>query len=187
MKTRNAWFSISFAAIVGVSACAGHSGSTITAGFDAQVASGVKRLRAATQPYRSLDAAVAAGYARDVADCLVHEHHGAMGYHHVNRNYVDAKVEVERPEILLYEKLPDGTYRLNGVEYIIPYRVWPRDSVAPTVMGQLLKHEDNLKIWYLHAWAWNQNRGGLFADFHPDVTCPTSSRKVFTPSSASSR
>jgi hypothetical protein len=60
--------------------------------------------------------------------------------------------------------------------------MWPRDSVAPAVLGQLLKHEDNLKYWYLHAWVWNRNPDGLFADFHPDVTCPEQGKKVYTPS-----
>jgi hypothetical protein len=145
----------------------------------------LERLRAATRPYLELDAAGAAGYPREVADCLVHEHHGAMGYHHVNRGYVDAKAEIEKPEILLYEKQADGKYRLNGVEFIVPYRFWPRDTVAPTIMGQKMKHEDNLKFWYLHVWAWNKNTDGLFADFHPDVTCPAGARKVFTPFAAS--
>src|SRR5687768_9271767 len=73
----------------------------------------IERLRVATRPFLSLDSAVTAGYAREVADCLVHEHHGAMGYHHVNRNNLDAQADVERPEILLYERRADGQYRLN--------------------------------------------------------------------------
>jgi hypothetical protein len=155
---------------------------TATQPKDPQVVEGLARLRAATEPFKAVSAAAAAGYARDVAACLVHEHHGAMGYHHNNPALADAKVEIERPEILLYERLADSSYRLNGVEYIVPYRAWPRDSVAPTVMGQKLKHEDNLKIWYLHAWAWTPNSEGVFADFHPDVKCSPSASKVFKPS-----
>src|SRR6185503_6667627 len=100
-------------AAIALCACARASLSNagLTTGFDARVVDGVARLRAATQPYRTLDSAVAAGYPRTVADCLVHEHHGAMGYHHVNRGYVDARLDVEHPEILLYEKRPDGEYR----------------------------------------------------------------------------
>ncbi len=154
----------------------------MSAAPDPQVRRDLARLRAATQPFRQLDAAVAAGYARTVADCLVHEHHGAMGYHHLNPRYVDAAVELDQPEILLYERMPDGAYRLNGVEFIVPYRAWPRDSVAPVLMGQRLKHEDNLKIWYLHVWAWSENRDGVFADFNPAVQCDAASRKVFRPS-----
>jgi len=144
-------------------------------------AAGLPQLRAATRPYQSLDSAVAAGYAREVPDCLVHEHHGAMGYHHVNRNYLTAELSVTRPQILLYERMPDGRYQLNGVEFIVPYRIWSRDSLAPVLMGQHLKHEDNLKLWYLHVWAWKTNSDGVFADFNPDVSCPASARKVFTP------
>ena len=141
----------------------------------------VEQLRAATRSYQVLDSAVAAGYVRSVPDCLVHEHHGAMGYHHMNRGYVDNRVEIDRPEILLYERRADGSMKLNAVEYIIPYARWSRDSTPPVLMGQQLRLEDNLKIWYLHVWAWNENPNGVFADFHPRVSCPDSARKVFMP------
>jgi hypothetical protein len=104
-----------------------------------------------------------------------------MGYHHVNRTYLSAAPTVDRPQILLYERLPDSSYRLNGVEFIVPYRLWPRDTIAPVLMGQHLKHEDNLKIWYLHVWAWSENTDGLFADFNPGVHCPAGASKVFKP------
>ena len=147
----------------------------------ASVSKALDTLRAATRRFQNLDSAVAAGYVRDVADCLVHEHHGAMGYHHRNAALADAKVETARPEILLYERKPNGAYQLNGVEYIVPYRAWPRDSTAPVAMGQTMKHEDNLQIWYLHAWAWTNNADGVFADFNPAVQCPASASKVFKP------
>ena len=146
-----------------------------------EIEGAIAQLRAATTAFHDIDAAVAAGYPRTVRDCLVHEHHGAMGYHHANRALADATLELERPEILLYEKRPDGRYALNGVEYIVPYRAWPRDSVPPSIMGQKLKREDDLQIWFLHVWAWSPNPEGLFADFHPDVTCPDDARKVFVP------
>src|SRR5687767_7630982 len=76
--------------------------------YDAQVTQSLTRLRDATRPFHTLDSAVASGYPREVRDCLVHEHHGAMGYHHANRGYADAKLELERPEILLYQRMPDG-------------------------------------------------------------------------------
>jgi hypothetical protein len=182
---QNSYVRVALAAIVALSGCARATSSSsvpsLTRGYDAQVSDGVARLRAATRPYHSLDSAVAVGYPRTVPDCLVHEQHGAMGYHHVNREYVDAKLEIARPEILLYERLADGTYRLNGVEFIVPYRLWPRDSVAPVLMGQTLHHEDNLKIWYLHVWAWMRNSEGLFANFNPDVACRGGTGKVYTP------
>lgn len=163
------------------SACVRSRTIYATQAGDPAVANDLARLRTATRPFQSLDAAVAAGYARDVPSCLVHEHHGAMGYHHNNPALADAKVEIERPEILLYERTSDGAYRLNGVEYIVPYRAWSRDSAAPVAFGQRLKHEDNLKLWYLHVWAWTDNADGLFADFNPAVHCAPEASKVFTP------
>jgi hypothetical protein len=78
-------------------------------------------------------------------------------------------------------RLPTGEYRLNGVEFIVPYREWPRDSLAPEILGQSLQREDNLQFWYVHVWAWTANPDGLFANFHPAVHCPDESRKVFRP------
>ena len=132
----------------------------------------MQQVRAATAAFVSLDSAVAAGYAPTVERCYAHPQHGAMGYHHTNRALMDATVEVERPEILLYERLDDGRYVLNGVEYIVPYTRWSRDSAPPTVLGQLLKREDYLRLWYLHMWVWRENTAGLFADWNPAVRCP---------------
>ena len=133
---------------------------------------GVQRVRAATAAFASLDSAVAAGYAAVVERCYAHAEHGAMGFHHVNRALMDARVEVERPEILLYERLDDGRYVLNGVEYIVPYRVWPKDSVPPKLMGRDMFKSEPLQLWYTHMWVWTPNRAGLFADWNPAVRCP---------------
>ena len=132
----------------------------------------VARARAATAPYQALDSAVAAGYARHVARCLEQPPHGAMGFHHVNRALLDDRVEVERPEILLYARTAAGAYKLTGVEYIVPYRAHPRTAEPPTVMGQQMKQSDPLALWYLHVWLWEENPSGLFADWNPAVTCP---------------
>lgn len=147
----------------------------------AQAEGDVEALRSATRPFTDLATAVAAGYAAEVKDCIVHEHHGAMGYHHINRSYIEKTISPDRPQILLYERLASGEYRLNGAEFIIPFRLWPRDSVAPVFLGQRMKPEDTLMYWYLHVWAWKENPEGLFSDFHPSVRCDESSRKVYRP------
>ena len=142
------------------SGCAPRSAATPNAGTSNQVVADLSKLRSATDRFHQLDSAVAVGYPREVANCLVHEHHGAMGYHHVNQGYLSRDVEIEKPQVLLYERLPDSSYRLIGVEFIIPYRFWPRDSVAPVLMRQKLHNEDNLKFWYLHVWAGGTIRTG---------------------------
>jgi hypothetical protein len=103
-----------------------------------------------------------------------------MGYHHVNRAYLSPTLSIDKPQILLYERTPAGAYQLNGVEFIIPYRLYPRDSVAPIWMGQTMHREDNLNIWYLHVWAWKNNPDGVFANFNSTVSCPGNA-KVYKP------
>ncbi len=141
------------------------------AAYSREVADGYTRVRAATAAYRVLDSAVAKGYAASVPQCFADATHGAMGYHHLNRTYVDNRVEIEKPEILLYERKADGSYDLNGVEYIIPYRVWPKDSVPPKLLGRDMIRSEPLQLWYTHMWVWTPNKAGLFADWNPAVSC----------------
>jgi len=129
------------------------------------------RIRAATAAFKSLDRAVAAGYRRDGGRCVENPPQGAMGYHHQNDGLLDDRLEVERPEILVYERLPDGRYRLNGVEYIVPFSAWPPTKQPPMLMGQRLKPAPSLNIWYLHVWVWLESPSGLFADWNPLVEC----------------
>jgi hypothetical protein len=141
---------------------------------DGDLAAEVARVRAATEAFKSLDAAVAAGYAADVRVCVDNPPEGGMGYHHQNHELLDDTIELGRPEMLLYERLPDDSYRLNGVEYIVPFSARPPSAEPPTVMGQPLKSSPSLGLWYRHVWVWLENPSGLFADWHPGVECRAS-------------
>lgn len=165
------------AIIAFLSACSGaHNGMSMSASepssYSAEVQAAYARVRAATSSFRTLDSAVAAGYVANVPACISDPTHGAMGYHHINRAYVDKQIEIEKPEFLLYERKPDGSYVLNGVEYIIPYRVWPKDSVPPRLLGRDMLKSDELSLWYTHMWVWTSNSAGLFANWNPAVKCP---------------
>ncbi len=142
------------------------------ASYSREVREGYDRVRTATDRFHMLDSAVVAGYDSSVTLCYADSTQGAMGYHHMNHAYMDARVDVEHPEILLYERLADGGYRLNGVEYIVPYRLWPRDSTPPVLMGRDMLRSDPLRVWYTHMWVWTRNPSGLFANWNPDVHCP---------------
>jgi len=135
------------------------------------VINNIARIRAATAEFRSLDAAVRAGYGREGGRCMQNQPAGAMGFHHRHDALLDDKIEIERPEILVYERLPDGEYRLNGVEYVVPLSIWAETREPPTVMGQPLKPARGLGIWYRHVWVWTENPSGLFADWNPLVKC----------------
>lgn len=141
------------------------------AAYGPEVERDVQRVRAATEAFKNIEAAVAAGFPRVVAGCLASGPAGGMGHHHSNPARLDARVEVEKPEILLYSYHPDGSYVLNGVEYIVPFRAWPADSVPPRVMQRDMIPSASLKLWYLHVWIWTPNDSGLFSDWNPAVTC----------------
>jgi hypothetical protein len=129
----------------------------------------VARARAATERFKASDAAVAAGYPR-YTECVANPPQGAMGFHFQNDGLLDASLDVEKPEVLVYERMPDGQFKLNGVEYLVPISAWSRDE-PPTIMGQKLKRAEKLGIWYLHVWIWEPSPSGVFADWNPRVKC----------------
>jgi hypothetical protein len=141
----------------------------IPSGFGDSVDRDIARVRAATERFKSVEAAVAAGYPRH-SDCIAYPGQGAMGYHFQNAGLLDGTLDVEQPEILVYEKMADGSFKLNGVEYVVPISAWTK-SDAPTIMGQPLKKAEKLGIYYLHVWTWEPSPSGVFADWNPRVKC----------------
>jgi hypothetical protein len=130
----------------------------------------VTAVRAATESFKVLANAVAAGYDAHVMQCVQNPPDGGMGFHHAKAALRDSNLEVEKPEILTYARTPDGQYKLTGVEYVIPITAWSRNE-PPSIMGQNLKRAESLGIWYLHVWIWEPNPSGLFADWNPRVKC----------------
>jgi len=129
----------------------------------------VAKIREATARFKTTEAAEAAGYQRDGA-CIQHQPDGAMGYHLKASALLDSTLDVERPEVLVYEKKADGAFKLNGVEFLVPISAW-KSAEPPRVMGQTLKKAESLGIWYLHVWTWERSPSGLFADWNPNVKC----------------
>jgi hypothetical protein len=105
-------------------------------------------------------------YKRD-SDCIEYQPAGAMGYHFKNRALVDATLDVAHPEVLVYENKPDGTFKLNGVEFLVPISAWTA-AEPPHIMGQPPKKAERLGIWYLHVWTGEPSPSGLFADWNPN-------------------
>jgi hypothetical protein len=141
----------------------------LPSGFGDAVDRDVKTVRDATAPFRSVERAQAAGYKQET-ECVEKPPEGGMGYHFTRHELRDATLEVDQPEVLVYAKRPDGSFKLNGVEYIVPVAAW-KNSEPPTIMGQTLKRFDRAGIWYLHVWIWEQSPSGIFADWNPRVKC----------------
>jgi hypothetical protein len=145
----------------------------LPSGFGEAVDRDILRSRTATEPFRSADAAVAAGYAA-TSECVEHQPHGGMGYHFKNDALYDAVLDPGKPEVLVYERATDGTLTLNGVEHLVPIDKWNR-AEPPTIMGQPLKKFERLGFYYLHVWTWKPSSTGVFADWNPAVKCPPGS------------
>ena len=82
----------------------------------------------------------------------------------------DATLDVTRPEVLLYERQPDKSMQLVGVEYIVPFTAWT-DPNPPTLLGQTFVRNLTFNVWALHAWVWRANPRGIFSDWNPNVHC----------------
>jgi hypothetical protein len=137
----------------------------------------VDDVRVATGAYHSLEAALEAGFVPfdleggDNATCFDSED-GGMGVHYV-RN-IDDTVSTTDPEAMVYELTPDGGTRLVGVEYIVPQEFVEdaEGNVAslPSVLGHDLHKHSFLPVYVLHAWVWDENPDGMYADFNPNVS-----------------
>jgi hypothetical protein len=105
---------------------------------------------------------------------------GAMGLHFVNLALVgDGEINPDKPEIVLYEPLPNGRMRITGADYVVYAADWdakhPHDP--PQLGGQLFHLFDSpnrfgLPAFYtLHVWAWKDNPAGTFTNWNPNVSC----------------
>ncbi|MEI9431375.1 hypothetical protein [Mesorhizobium sp. Cs1299R1N3] len=128
-----------------------------------------EKVRAANSRFLDVNAATAEGYAP--IPCASGITGGAMGIHYVNGGYLkDDKIDIARPEAVMYEPMADGTLKLVAVEYIA--------SKGPASLeGQLFNFNSapnryGLGEFYeLHVWAWKGNPTGTFADMNPKVSC----------------
>lgn len=138
----------------------------------------VKVVREVTERFRDVKAAEAEGYALAFG-CVSGGDYGAMGLHYVNFPLVlDGVLDPTRPEIVIYEPLPNGRLRLTGADYLVLASDWAAKNAAPPeLMGQLLHlfespNRFGLPDFYtLHVWAWKDNPTGTFANWHAKVSC----------------
>jgi hypothetical protein len=141
----------------------------LPSGYSDAVDHDVMKVREATAKFKTTEAAEAAGYKR-VTDCVEYKPHGAMGYHYQNNALLDTTLDLEHPEVLVYEKMADGSFQLNGVEFLVPISAW-KSPEPPRIMGQALTKADSIGFWFLHVWTWKPSPTGLFAPWNPDVKC----------------
>jgi hypothetical protein len=138
----------------------------------------VRIVRESTERFRDVTVADAEGYGL-LFGCVSGPDSGAMGLHYVNLGLVgDGELDPTRPEIVIYEPLPDGRLRLVGADFLVFSDAWhAKNTGTPELMGQLLHlfespNRFGLPAFYtLHVWAWKENPNGAFVNWHPKVSC----------------
>jgi hypothetical protein len=188
-------FAMGVAALVSLgpsrlAAQAGHDHGGATAGSgggsdqDGKAGALIKIVREATERYQDVEVAKADGYALQFG-CVSGSDFGAMGMHFVNGPLVgDGELDPTRPEIVIYEPLPNGKLKLIGADFLVLADQWNATHAGPPeMMGQLFHLFDapnrfGLPAFYtLHVWAWKESPTGAFVNWHQNVSCNAFSGK----------
>src|SRR5215510_5306345 len=166
--------------------------ASLTRASDAPALAGLARL---TAPFHDVDSAKAAGYALFAKPpltapdgCISSAQDGGMGYHYGRFNNLgDDSVSLLDPEFLVYAPKHgagnNGGARLAAFDYFIPYSPkWPGPSQAgfkraPTLHDFSTMRElpdvafapSRFDGWMVHIWLWENNPGGLFANWNSAV------------------
>jgi hypothetical protein len=135
-------------------------------------------VRDATERFKDVAVAQAEGYALNFG-CVSGDDLGAMGLHYINGNILNSGVlDPTRPQIVIYEPMPDGSLKLIGADFLVFAEQWnATHSGPPELMGQLFHlfespNRFGLPAFYtLHVWAWKENPKGAFVNWHPNVSC----------------
>ena len=140
----------------------------------------VQLVRDVTRRFLDPEVAKAEGYLPQFG-CVSGSSEGAMGVHFVNgRSCYDKELDPSRPELLVYEPLPNNRFQLVAADYLVPSAAWngnPKNSGPPILLGQLfhLFESPNRfglpEFFTLHVWAWKDNPQGTFANWNPNVSC----------------
>lgn len=181
---------------------AGHTGhAALSRGrgdLGPDVLAALAAVRRVTAQFHDLDAAAAAGYTVWSPDPFApnatcpSSPEGNMGYHLVNVSLRggaanpaagDAVLDPLRPEMLLYEKRPDGKLHLVGVEYLVFTAAWERvhgaGATPPRLFGQEVPpslhtfpgNPNPIPHYELHVWLFTASPLGMFAPWNPTVAC----------------
>lgn len=132
-------------------------------------------LRDVLASYEDVEGALADGFER-FGDCMSGPQ-GAQGIHFTHGDRIaDPSLDVQRPEVLMYEPRPDGSLRLIGAEYLVFQQAWhdAGHAAAPALLGREFSLNTTLldePFYALHAWVWQHNPLGIFANWNPLVGC----------------
>jgi hypothetical protein len=119
--------------------------------------------RGVTARYQNIENAYKDGY-EDIGVVLPN-----MGHHFMNKSLVDGTFEITKPELLVYNKLEDGTYVLGAIEYATPLALSPNTPPEGFSGSSDVWVPFGGLFWTLHAWVWKFNPDGVFNPNNPLV------------------
>jgi len=150
-------------------------------------------VRDSTERFKDVAVAQSEGY-QLAFGCVTGPDKGAMGLHFVNGAFVantpmtpTGEIDATRPEIVIYEPLPNGKLQLIGADYLVFASTWDQahpNQGAPQMLGQLFHYFEfpnrfGLPAFYtLHVWACKDNPNGAFVNWHPNVSCAPFSGQI---------
>ncbi|MDQ4078160.1 MAG: hypothetical protein M3220_18175 [Chloroflexota bacterium] len=138
-------------------------------------------VRRATARFHRVEVALQEGYVSTV-QCVALPGVGAMGVHYSNPSLLrDATYDPLRPEVLVYEPQENGNFKLVAVEYVIFRAPWvnagntadPMFGDVPFVRAFGPAAHGIPDHYELHVWLWQHNPAGMFAQWNPQVSCPS--------------
>jgi hypothetical protein len=133
-------------------------------------------IRALTEKYHDVEAALADGYEPIEINgqlCVTHDHHGTMGIHYLKAELVgEDPIDIFQPQLLLYIPSDDGL-RLTGIEYFTPDVGQTHPVIFERHMDGPIDTLEGIPVHFqLHSWIWSDNPAGVFAQWNPGLTCP---------------
>ncbi len=131
----------------------------------------LKQVKQATARFKDVAKAEAAGYVQ-VGECVTGPT-GAMGVHYLNAALLgDPKLDLKKPELLLYEPQTDGSMKLVAVEWM----QLDSGQRSPRLFGRRFNgpmNHNGTAPWHfdLHVWTVRKNPRGTFAQYNRRVSC----------------
>ena len=146
--------------------------ASVAGAGESRTAKQLEIVKRATARFKDVSKAVAAGYT-PTSDCVTGRG-GAMGVHYLNLARLgDPKLDLRKPELLLYEPQADGSMKLVGVEWMV---LENGQAKAPRILGHRfdgpMDHNGTAPMHYdLHLWTFRNNPRGAFSQYNPRVSC----------------
>ena len=134
----------------------------------ANEATAAATLRMVTARYQDLQTALDDQFVL-LHECESRPGEGPVGTVYLNvARLLDGVIDPKLPDALIYAPSSNGSLKLAGAEFAIPYALAPQ---RPSFLGHAFQDEPEFGVYALHAWVWLENPNGMFEETNPRITC----------------